>query len=223
MFKMKKLKIFLLLFSILSGGQLFSQNAKEIALVIKVSGEAFIKSEKTDWQALQNGRRLHSGDFIKTGDAAMVAIVFTDDKRMVKIRSNTQVQLDGERDEKSIKKTLKMTLGQVWSKINPKGSGYKIVTPSGVAAVRGTEFYAIVDENGSTTIIGIEGRVELFNKLDSVLVSAGKTGFVEQDKAPKLTDTVGFQPWADSEDTADTLEIEFQDADGNIKKLKLKY
>lgn len=216
-------RIFIVLFSILLFGYVLSQNAKEIALVIKVTGEALIKSGESDWQKLQNGRRLHSGDFIKTGEDALVAIVFTDDKSMVKIRSNTQLQLDGERDEKSIKKTLKMTLGQVWSKINPKGSGYKIITPSGVAAVRGTEFYSIVDALGSTTIIGIEGTVSLYNQVDSVLVTAGKTGSADKGKAPQLRDTVGFEPWADSDDTADTLEIEFEDADGNTKKLKLKY
>ncbi len=213
----------ILLLSIFLCGSVIAQQAKEIALVIKVQGEVFVKSEKSDWQKVANGRRLHSGDFIKTGENALVAIVFTDDKSMIKIRSNTQIQLDGERDEQNIKKTVKMTLGQVWSKINPKGRGYRMVTPSGVAAVRGTEFYSIVDAAGSTTIIGIEGMVSLFNQVDSVLVTAGTTGSVEKGKAPTLQDTIGFQPWAESDDTADTLEIEFEDADGNIKQLKLKY
>lgn len=202
----------------------FSQDAKEIAVVIKVQGMAQVKSGGGEWQALKSGRRLNSGDFIKTEEGALVAVVFTDDKSMVKIRSKTHVQLDGEREEDmSIKKRILMTIGQVWSKINPKGSGYRMVTPSGVAAVRGTEFYTNVDFAGNTTIIGISGSVSLYNKVDSVLVTAGKTGYVEKDKAPTLMDTVGFEPWADTDDTADSLEIEFKDSDGVKKKLKLKF
>ncbi|MBN1482962.1 hypothetical protein EH223_13590 [candidate division KSB1 bacterium] len=213
--------LFLLLYGLIYQGM--AQAAKEIALVIKVQGVAQVKSGDGDWQTLKNGRRLHSGDFIKTEKDALVAFVFTDDKSMVKIRSQSQIQLNGERDQKGIKKTLLMTLGQIWSKINPKGAGYKMVTPSGVAAVRGTEFYGDVDVSGKTTIIGISGLVVLYNKVDSVLVTAGKTATIEKDKAPILADTRGFTPWAETDDTADTLDIEFEDANGVRKKLRLKY
>lgn len=213
--------LFLLLCGVISSGM--AQTAKEIALVIKVQGVAQVKSGDGVWQTLQNGRRLHSGDHIKTEKDALVAIMYTDDKSMVKIRSQSFIQLNGERDEQGIKKSLLMTLGQIWSKINPKGAGYRLITPSGVAAVRGTEFYGSVDLTGKTTIIGISGIVSLYNKIDSVLVTAGKTGTIEKDTAPILADTIGFTPWADSDETADTLEIEFEDANGVRKKLKLKY
>jgi len=211
-----------LLFGLLIIALPLQAQVKEIAVVIKVVGQVQVKSGTADWQALQNGRRLHSGDFVKTGEGALVALVFTDDKSMIKIRSNSQIQIDGERTEQGIAKKIIMTLGQMWSKISPKGAGYQMVTPSGVAAVRGTEFYGIVELN-KMTIIGIDGIVAVSNAIDSVLVTAGKTGTSERDLAPVLTDTQSFEQWANTDDTADTVEIEFEDANGARKKLKIKF
>ena len=142
---------------------------------------------------------------------------------MIKIRSEARFRLDGERSEKGISKQLLVTLGQVWAKINPKGAGYKMVTPSGVAAVRGTEFYSIIQGREKTTIICVEGVVELFNSAGSIMVSAGKTGTAERGKTPLLSDTVDFEEWAERDDTSNSLDIEFEDAQGNKKRLKLQY
>ena len=212
--------------SVILSSTVFSQETKEIAVVIKVSGPAQLRAENSnDWTPLKNGRRLNSGDFIKTGKNALVSLVFTDDKSMMKIRSESEIQLQGERTEKGIKKKIETVLGQIWQKINPKGAGYEMVAPSGVAAVRGTEFYVTVDENGRMMIFGISGTVALatLDLKDEVLVTAGKTGTIEKGGRPVLTDTKNFEPWADTDDTADTLDIEFQDANGNKKSLKLKY
>ena len=196
--------------------------SKEIAVVIKVKGSALIKSGGNSWATLKNGRRLNNDDLIKTGKDALVAIVFTDDKSMLKIRSSSQFQLKGKRTEKGVAKKLLLMMGQVWAKITPKGAGYQMVTPSGVAAVRGTEFYSLVTAL-KTTIMGMGGSVELFNKLGSVMVTANKTGVIEKGKAPVLADTKGFEAWAETDDVSQSLDIEFKDENGAKKKLKIRY
>lgn len=200
----------------------FADAGKEIAVVIKVKGSAFVKSSEKSWATLKNGRRLNSDDQIKTGKDGLVAIVFTDDKSMLKIRSNSQFQLKGERTKKGVAKKLLLIVGQVWSKITPGGAGYQMVTPSGVAAVRGTEFYSLVTPL-KTTIIGMSGSVELFNKLGTVMVTAKKTGVLEKGKAPVVSDTKGFEPWADTDDVSQSLDVEFEDENGVKKKLKIRY
>ena len=191
---------------------------KEIAVVIKVIGSASIKSGEQNWAPLKNGRRLNSDDVVKTGNDALVAIVFTDDKSMLKIRSNSHFQLKGERTEKGIAKKLLIMIGQVWSKITPKGAGYEMVTPSGVAAVRGTEFYSIV-EALKTTIVGITDSVEIRTSVGSAMVTANKTGTFEKGKMPVVADTKGFESWADSDDVSQSLDIEFEDENGVKKKM----
>lgn len=217
---MKMLTIFILALIFLPTA--FADAEKEIAVVIKVNGTAAIKSGEKKWEALKNGRRLHSDDLVKTGKDALVAIVFTDDKSMLKIRANSQFQLKGERTEKGVAKKLLMMMGQVWSKITPKGAGYEMVTPSGVAAVRGTEFYSIVDAL-KTTIIGVSGTVELRTSVGSTMVTANKTGTMEKGKMPVVIDTKGFEPWADADDVSQSLDIEFENENGVKKKLKIRY
>lgn len=221
---MKTLSIAVLLSMFLLLGIGESQD-QEIAVVLKVVGMAEIKTQNADWAPLAKGHRLGSGDYIRTGEGALVSIVFTDDKSMLKIRSSSELQIEGDREPDGISKRILMTLGEVWAKINPNSSkkDLKMVTPSGVAAVRGTEFYTIVQGQERTTIVTIEGTVELFNKAGSVMVSAGKTGTAEREQAPTVSDTEEFEPWAQTDDTSQSLDIEFQDANGDKKQLELKY
>ena len=200
----------------------FAEAEKEIAVVIKVKGNAQVKSGEGSWTALKAGQRLNGDDLVKTGNDALVAIVFSDDKSMLKIRSNSQFQLKGERTEKGIAKKLLIVIGQVWSKITPKGAGYEMVTPSGVAAVRGTEFYSII-ETLKTTIIGISGTVEIRNSVGSALVTADKTGTMQKDQQPAVEETKGFEAWADTDDVSQSLDIEFEDENGVKKNLKIRY
>ena len=136
--------------------------------------------------------------------------------------TNSQFQLKGERTEKGIAKKLLLMMGQVWSKITPNGAGYEMITPSGVAAVRGTEFYSIV-EALKTTIIGISGSVEIRNAMGSALVGANKTGVMEKGKAPVVSNTKGFEGWAETDDVSQSLDIEFENDDGVKKKMKIRY
>jgi hypothetical protein len=183
-----------------------ASTAKEIALVLKVQGQARVQSTKQNWQTLNKGKRLNNGDKIQTGENALVALVFTDDKSMMKIRSNSRITLEGNRSEKGIAKKIAMTLGSLWAKIIPGGGGFTMETPSGIAAVKGTEFYAIVDGGGNTSIIGISGLVQLMNELGSVMVNMGETGVLSKNSKPKTEKTQSLDDWADQDD--DVYELE---------------
>ncbi|RPI01311.1 MAG: hypothetical protein EHM72_06805 [Calditrichaeota bacterium] len=222
---MKKMICFMFLIRLFSflGVSAAAQDNREIALVIKVVGSVEIKSVEDKWRPVKVGQRLNSGDFLRTGEEALVAIVFTDDKSMIKIRSSSQFQLEGERRKEGITKRLLITVGQVWIKIFPRGSGFRMVTPSGVAAVRGTEFYAYVADLGRTTIFGIEGEVELYNYQGKVSVTEGKMGEIKRDEAPTISDAVTVNRWAEDDDTSQSLEIEFMDDQGKLKTFKLRY
>ena len=196
--------------------------AKDIALTLKVRGEAEIKSQTRDWLSLAKGTKLQSGDEVQTGNDGLVVLVFSDDKSMMKIRSDSQISIRGEREKQGIRKRIFMGLGQLWAKINPQSVGFRLETPSGVAAVKGTEFYGLIDAEGNMAIIGIEGIIELFNELGSVLVNAGQTGKLSKDKAPELFDTVDLDDWASTDDGEQILQVEFENSDGLKKNLKIR-
>jgi len=209
------------LFFNLSDGRAAS---KDIALVLKVRGDVRYRSREINWTSLKRGRRLTSGDRIRTGEEALVALVFSDDKSMMKIRSDSEVSIRGERKKRGITKRLFMGLGEMWAKVNPRGGGFRLETPSGVAAVRGTEFYGLVDTEGITTIIGVSGVVELFNELGSVLINEGETGQATKGQAPTVGESTNFPNWGgEDEEGSGEIELEFEDEDGFKKRLKIKY
>ncbi len=197
---------------------------RDVALVLKSKGDAKVRKAITKkWEQAKRGKRLDSGDLVRTGEDGLVALVFTDDKSMLKVRANSDVTIRAKREKKSVSKRIFMEVGQLWAKVTKGQTDFRVETPSGVAAVKGTEFYGMVDRDGTFTVIGIQGLVELFNRYGSVMVGPGKTGRVRRGEAPKTQPTGQFDDWAKEDKTGKTLEIEFEDASGQKKVLKIRY
>ena len=195
----------------------------DIALVLKVTGQAQVKKLSPElWQEARKGSRLNSGDVVRTRENTLVAVVFTDDRSMLKIRSNSEVTIRGERQKTTIAKRLFMGVGEVWAKVK-EGSAFELETPAGVAAVKGTEFYGQVLEDGSLIVVGIIGFVELRNALGAILIGAGKTGTMSKDKTPESKDTQNFYEWAKELKIEEELEFEFEDQNGSKEHLKIKF
>ena len=197
--------------------------SRDVALVLKVSGKAEIKSGSTGWTPLGRGTRLHGGDQIRTGDQTLVAIVFTDDKSMLKVRSQSQVTINGERSKAGVTKRINMGIGQLWAKVTPGGAGFRIETPTGVAAVKGTEFYVNLGLDGLMEVIGVEGIVQLGGRLGNVNVGAGQKGVLEKGKLPLLGQAEDIPSWGALTEDEKEIVIEFLDDEGNKKYLKLKF
>lgn len=219
--------MWLILFIFLTSSPfLFAQEAKDVAIVLKSNGKVTVKESSTkQWKNSQRGKRLDSGDIVKTYDNSFAAIMFTDDKTMLKVRDNSLLAVRGKREKKSISKRISCTLGNFWLKVKKQNVQLVVETPSGVAAVKGTEFYGVVNEDGSTMIIAVEGLVQLINKYGEQFVKAGQTGTMEKDQAPKVEDTdPDSKPdWGSEGEGENELDLEFEDANGNKKHFKVKY
>lgn len=94
----------------------------------------------------QQGMELHSGDQIRTGADGTVSLEFADNSTLL-VRSQSLLALDNLglfRKGSLMDVRLKLNQGDVDSKITPAPAGisprFRIVTPSAVAAVRGTDF-----------------------------------------------------------------------------------
>ena len=201
-------------------------NSDDIAIIIKSKGVVKVRAAHT--RKLRNakpGMHLNSGDIIKTGNNALIAIMFTDDKSLLKIRENSTIAINGKRTKSTIAKKLKLALGQIWVKVKKQYADFRVETPSGTAVVKGTEFYQIVDKDGNCIVIGIEGLVWLKNELGEILIRAGETGLANKLTAPTShkTDSSEIPDWSKEENTEKCLQFEFEDSEGNKKGLKIKY
>ncbi len=202
--------------------------ARDIAIILKTTGkvEVGMAGEKR-WRPGDRGTRLGSGDRVRTKENSLATLIFTDDKSLLKLRSDSELTLAGEREKGTVSKRLRMAAGELWAKITKGGGGYRLETPSGVAAVKGTEFYLLVAEDGTTTAIVLEGVLELLNSLGSIQVGAGYTGFMRSDAAPDTSASGTIPDWG-GEDVTLTgeegeLRIEFRDETGAKRYLLIRY
>ena len=214
------------LFFLLIGGSVRAQANRDVAIILKSKGRVQVKKEKArNWNTGRRGVRLDSGDIVKTYAKSLAAVMFTDDKSLLKVRDNSVLAIRGKRVKKSISKRIACSLGNFWIKVSRQKSKMLIETPSGVAAVKGTEFYGVVDADGNTMIIVIEGIVQLMNKLGKAMVRAGQTGRMNKGQPPEAnpTDPKDKLSWADDDKNSNELLFEFEDSDGNKKNLKIIY
>ena len=205
---------------------LFAQNSKDVAIVLKSNGDVRVKKKiKQKWYKGRRGFRLDSGDIIKTANNSLAAVMFTDDKSLLKVRNNSVLAIRGKREKKSVSKRILCSLGSFWVKVTKQKTKLVVETPSGIAAVKGTEFYGIVDPDGSTTILAIEGIVQLMNEFGELLLNAGETGKLTKEGQPYKykTKPEEKQNWGGESSGEKELRLEFQDADGNRKELIIKF
>lgn len=221
-----KLSITISLVCILISHIVYGQNNNDVAIILKSKGDVKVRKEKSkNWNKGNRGFRLDSGDILKTRENSLAAIMFTDDKSLLKVRDNSLLAIRGKRSNRSIAKKISCKIGNFWINVTKQSTKMVVETPSGMAAVKGTEFYGIVDSEGNTLIIVIKGVVKLLNKLGEVLVNAGQTGKLTKNGAPVVfdTDPNSFLNWANDDQGSKELQFEFQDSEGNKKNLKIRY
>jgi hypothetical protein len=209
-------------------GITFAQDAKAIAVVMTVKGEVDVKKGDAEWAAAAFGTVLDDGDKIRTGQDGFLAIVFTDDKSQLKIRPETEVTINGKRDENyNIAKRVNLEIGELFADVTKQKGSLQVATPTSVASVKGTEFWVIVQIDGVSQVMTLEGLVE-FLSLETgqtVQVDAGTAALIDNlgDITVSEIQTDDIPVIIDELLELKSIEIEFIDQDGNTKKLILKY
>ena len=109
-------------------------------------------------------------DHIKTKPESKATFTF-DDKSSLTLGANASVNIkkhiyDPEKDlRQTVVNVALGTVRFVVTKGKSKGAAFKVVTPTAVAGVRGTEFVVTVEPNGKTTFINIEGSIDTAPRL----------------------------------------------------------
>ncbi|MCH7619257.1 MAG: FecR domain-containing protein [Candidatus Marinimicrobia bacterium] len=158
----------------------FAQSVDESALALKKSGEAFRKPAgfETSDEQVQVGTWFSNFDSLRTAAASFLAILFTDDKSMLKMKENTRMTIQGNVSPTQSLRQVRIDRGALRATIIFQDKRkYEIITPVSVASVKGTDFWLTVDPNGTDTFIGLEGSVEILNieSGQSMLLTAGNT------------------------------------------------
>ena len=207
---------------------LFAQD--QIAVTTKVFGNVEIFKKKGSSVELKQGSILSIGDQIKTSRGSFAAIIFIDDRSILKIKENSILTLNGQRKRGSISKEINLQGGSLRAQVTDQNrKNFTIESSVSVASVKGTDFWFINDnDNGQDFIHGLDGLIDLTNKNSgiSVDIEAGITGFsnIDGNLQTKKTDPkILPADEVDLETKTNSIEIEFLDSTGKKKKFIINY
>ena len=204
------------------------ESAAKIAVTTKVSGKVDIEQAgRSGLSALKPGTILLDGDRIITGKNGFTALIYIDDKSMVKITGNTEVIIKGTRSAGSIAKQVNIDHGTLRALVNKQRKGEFVVQSStSVASVKGTDFWMITDPETGDVLIGLEGLVSLTNLVsgETTDVGAGTTGTSSTDGSVETSETNPSDIPTDPDESGtpiNQIEIELEGPDGVIKTLMI--
>ena len=150
--------------------------AQVIARLVKSEGRVHFKrlGASTFSEQAKPGAPIKNGDEIKVGEEGFAAVIYLDDRSILKVRENTKFSFMDTRNSR----TIDLTHGTVLNDIKKEGrtKGFRIQTPVSVASVKGTQFAAIVSLSGVDQFICKEGLFEVLNMVsgETVNVAAGQ-------------------------------------------------
>lgn len=204
--------------------------SNKIAVATKVTGIAEImKVGKKDFNNLRAGSILEDGDKIRTGKSGFVAIIFIDDKSMLKIKEDSEAVITGRKTTKDISKKINIDGGTIRASITKQNVDFVIQTPTSVASVKGTDFWMIVDELLGDQVIGIEGQVSLVNTEtgQEVMITTGMTGNSTPDGQVGVSETnvssIPEDPSDSSQEGPSQLRIYLEGPNGEQKVFIIDY
>lgn len=137
-----------------------------------------------DWQPARPAQALATGDFVRTRQAARMALLFADETQL-RLHQNTVLQVKGVATPAQPVTTLLLNAGRAWTQTKrADGSRLNLETPAAVAAIRGTDWDISVEDDGRTLITVLSGTVEFSNAQGLVSVGANEAAYAEVGKAP---------------------------------------
>ena len=147
--------------------------SEAIALLIKTDGKVTFKrlGSSIFSERATLGTAINNGDALRVGEQSFAAVMYLDDKTVLKIRENSEFEFLDTRNTRTIDMERGTILNEIESSI--KNRTFRIETPISVASVKGTKFAALVDPSGVDQFIGKEGAVEVLNIVSQQVVNVG--------------------------------------------------
>ena len=153
------------------------------AIVAAKGGEEMRFVREDLWRAAQLQQSLVGGDTLRTNAIGNLAILFKD-QTQIRVGRNSTLTVNDVAGGDGGNTQLSLQAGNIWARAARGGSGVDVKTPAAVAAIRGTDWSLSVDGAGKTSLIVLEGVVELSNPQGSVTVRQGEGAVAAIGQAP---------------------------------------
>ncbi|PWE55764.1 TonB-dependent receptor [Metarhizobium album] len=153
------------------------------AVIARKSGEEVRFVDISNWQYVDLQQNLLAGDVLRTNATGQLAVLFSD-RTQVRLARNTSLLVKN-MNGGSAETGLELQSGTIWARAERGGQGLAVDTPAATAAIRGTDWTLTVDASGKTSLIVLEGLVELKNAQGSVQVAQGEAAVASIGQAPQ--------------------------------------
>lgn len=207
----------------------FLFGSPKVGIAVKVNGVVtFVSAETNVENPLNPGKPLYNQDKINTGNNSFAAVMFLDDKTLIKVMENSELTIRGTHSNFGINKELDIAYGKFSANIaKQKGKEFRISTPTSVASVKGTDLFISSDPIQGDIFVLIKGLIEVTNSItgETTQVKEGETVTSTPDGSLDVTETTeddleGFlEEEGTSEDEPQELRFEIEDDNGNIKHI----
>jgi len=152
------------------------------SIVAAKGGEEMRFPREDLWRAAQIRQDVIGGDVLRTNAIGNLAILFAD-QTQIRVGRNSTLTVNDVAGDNSGTTSLNLDAGNIWARAARGGPGVDVKTPAAVAAIRGTDWSLSV-EGGRTSLIVLEGVVELRNAQGSVTVRQGEGAVASIGQAP---------------------------------------
>lgn len=152
------------------------------AVIARKAGEEVRFTDVAHWRYVDLQQDLLTGDVLRTNATGQLAILFSD-RTQVRLGRNTSMLVKGM--GQTADTSLELQSGTMWARAERGGQGLAIDTPAATAAIRGTDWSLSVDAGGKTSLIVLDGLVELRNDFGSVQVAKGEGAVASIGQAPE--------------------------------------
>jgi tetratricopeptide (TPR) repeat protein len=144
-------------------------------------GEEVRFVDVSDWRFVDLRQDVVAGDYLRTNATGSLAVLFSDRTQM-RLGRNTTLLVKQVGD--AADSAFSLESGTIWARAERGGGGLTIDTPAAAAAIRGTDWSLTVDASGKTSLIVLEGSVELANPQGKVTVNQGEAAVASIGAAP---------------------------------------
>lgn len=219
-------KLIIISFMMILTCNIFAKNP--IAVLLKVKGEIMVQTNEQEIEG-KDGTFLYNDYLVSSAENSFSAIKFVDGGAIIRLFPNSEIAINASEKDGKLSKSNNLKKGSILSKIKEKYGDFEVKTPSAIASVKGTEFITKLQNNGSTILFTIDGKVQFENKLDDEkiivqknekAVSIGK-GSIELTSA--TIDDLGsdIADYYEESKETDKLKIEFENPKGETKEMDI--
>lgn len=153
------------------------------SVIARKAGEEARFIDVDGWRGVDIAQELLVGDALRTNAYGHLAVLFVDNTQIRLGRNSTMVVKKIGNAEDTV---LGLEEGTIWGRAERGDEGVTIETPAAAAAIRGTDWTLTV-EGDKTSLIVLEGVVELYNDYGSVSVTRGEAASARIGQAPTKT------------------------------------